>query len=92
MVQYNNTGNSLDIRYGVITITSQSANYDVSFTKGFNSTDYTVVFGLFRQNSQNWFWSPIVQNKTMSGFKVFVHGNSSGDNGGKLMYLAIRSN
>ena len=86
-------GNSLDIRYGVITITSQSANYDVSFSKKpFNNNNYSVVFGLYRQDKQNWFWSPIVQNKTDSGFKVFVQGNASGDNGGKLMYLAIRSN
>ena len=86
-------GNNLDIRYGVITITSQSANYDVSFSKKpFNSNNYTVVFGLYRENKQNWFWSPIVQDKTESGFKVFVHGNASGDNGGTLMYLAIRSN
>lgn len=94
MRQYNNASNSLDIRYGVITITSQSATYDVSFSKNFdnNKSDYTVVFGLYRQNKQNWFWSPIVQDKTNSGFKVFVRGNASGDNGGTLMYLAIRSN
>ena len=85
-------GNNLDIRYGVITITSQSANYDVSFAKSFTSTNYTVVFGLYRQNKQNWFWSPIVQAKDMSGFKVFVQGNTREDNGGTLMYLAIRSN
>ena len=85
-------GNNLDIRYGVITITSQSANYDVSFAKSFTSTNYTVVFGLYRLNKQNWFWSPIVQDKFDSGFKVFVRGNASGDNGGTLMYLAIRSN
>ena len=90
--QYNTAGNNLDIRYGAITITSQSANYDVSFSEHFIGTDYTVVFGLFRQDTQNWFWSPIVQNKAMSGFKVFVQGNASGDNGGTLMYLAIRSN
>ena len=92
--QHSAPGNSLDIRYGVITITSQSANYDVSFGTGFSfgASNYTVVFGLYRQNKQNWFWSPIVQDKTMSGFKVFVHGNASGDNGGTLMYLAIRSN
>ena len=90
--QHSAPGNNLDIRYGVITITSQSANYDVSFEKSMNNDNYTVVFGLYRQNKQNWFWSPIVQNKTMSGFTVFVHGNASGDNGGKLMYLAIRSN
>lgn len=92
MRQYNRTTNNLDIRYGVITITSQSANYDVSFAKNFIANDYTVVFGLYRQNKQNWFWSPLVQSKTATGFKVFVQGNSSGDNGGTLMYLAIRSN
>ena len=92
MKQYNNLGNSLDIRYGVITITSQSATYDVSFSKPFSNNNYTVVFGLYRQNKQNWFWSPIVQDKFDSGFKVFVRGNASGDNGGTLMYLAIRSN
>lgn len=90
--QHSAPGNSLDIRYGVINITSQSANYDVSFSKSLSSTNYTVVFGLYRQNKQNWFWSPIVQNKTESGFKVFVQGNTREDNGGKLMYLAIRSN
>lgn len=92
MKQYNTPGNQLDIKYGVITITSQSANYDVSFGKPFNNNNYTVVFGLYRQNKQNWFWSPIVQNKAESGFKVFVQGNSGGDNGGTLMYIAIRSN
>lgn len=90
--EYNAEGNSLDIRYGVITITSQSANYDVSFSKKFASTDYTVVFGLYRQDKQNWFWSPLVQSKSTTGFNVFVRGNASGDNGGTLMYLAIRSN
>lgn len=92
MRQYNATGNSLDIRYGVIDITSQSAIYDVSFIKDFKYTTYTVVFGLYRENAQNWFWSPLVQSKSTSGFKVFVRGNSSGDNGGTLMYIAIRSN
>ena len=90
--QYNATGNSLDIRYGIIAINSQSTNYSVSFSKNFTSTQYTVVFGLYRSNTQSWFWSPIVQNKTVSGFTVFLRGNSSGDNGGTIMYLAIRSN
>ena len=91
--QYNTTGNSLDIKYGVIAINSQSANYSVSFSgKNFTSTNYTVVFGLYRSNTQNWFWSPIVQSKTVSGFTVFLRGNGSGDNGGTIMYLAIRSN
>ena len=90
--QHSAPGNNLDIRYGVITITSQSANYDVSFSKPFSNNNYTVVFGLFRQNKQNWFWSPIVQDKYDSGFKVFVQGNTREDNGGKLMYIAIRSN
>ena len=90
--QYNATGNSLDIRYGIIAINSQSTNYSVSFSKKFTSTQYTVVFGLYRSNTQSWFWSPIVQSKTVSGFTVFLRGNSSGDNGGTIMYLAIRSN
>ena len=91
--QYNTTGNSLDIKYGVIAINSQSAKYSVSFSgKNFNSTNYTVVFGLYRSNTQSWFWSPIVQSKTVSGFTVFLRGNSGGDNGGTIMYLAIRSN
>ena len=91
--QYNATGNSLDIKYGVIAINSQSANYSVSFSgKNFTSTNYTVVFGLYRSNTQSWFWSPIVQSKTVSGFTVFLRGNSGGDNGGTIMYLAIRSN
>lgn len=93
MRQYSQAANSLDIRYGVIDITSQSATYNVSFSKkSFDNNNYTVVFGLYRQNTKNWFWSPLVQDKNYSGFKVFVQGNSSGDNGGKLMYLAIRSN
>lgn len=93
MRQYNATGNSLDIKYGVITINSQSANYSVSFSgKNFTSTNYTVVFGLYRSNAQSWFWSPIVQSKTASGFTVFLRGNSGGDNGGTIMYIAIRSN
>lgn len=92
MCQYNATGNSLDIRYGIIAINSQSANYSVSFSKNFTSTNYTVVFGLYRSNAQSWFWSPIVQSKTTSGFTVFLRGNSGGDNGGTIMYLAIRSN
>lgn len=92
MRQYNATGNSLDIKYGVITINSQSTSYSVSFGKNFTSTNYTVVFGLYRSNTQSWFWSPIVQSKTESGFTVFLRGNSSGDNGGTIMYLAIRSN
>lgn len=92
MHQYNATGNSLDIKYGVITINSQSTSYSVSFGKNFTSTNYTVVFGLYRSNTQSWFWSPIVQSKTESGFTVFLRGNSSGDNGGTIMYLAIRSN
>ena len=91
--QYNTTGNSLDIKYGVIAINSQSANYSVSFSgKNFTSTNYTVVFGLYRSNTQSWFWSPIVQSKTVSGFTVFLRGNGGGDNGGTIMYLAIRSN
>ena len=91
--QYNTTGNNLDIKYGVININSQSANYSVSFSgKNFTSTNYTVVFGLYRSNTQSWFWSPIVQSKTTSGFTVFLRGNSGGDNGGTIMYLAIRSN
>ena len=92
--QYNATGNSLDIRYGVIAINSQSTNYSVSFGNGkkFTSTNYIVVFGLYRSNTQSWFWSPIVQSKTESGFTVFLRGNSSGDNSGTIMYLAIRSN
>ena len=90
--QYNATGNSLDIRYGIIAINSQSTNYSVSFSKKFTSTQYTVVFGLYRSNTQSWFWSPIVQSKTVSGFTVFLRGNSSGDSGGTIMYLAIRSN
>ena len=90
--QYNATGNSLDIRYGIIAINSQSTNYSVSFSKKFTSTQYTVVFGLYRSNTQSWFWSPIVQSKTVSGFTVFLRGNSGGDNGGTIMYLAIRSN
>ena len=91
--QYNTTGNSLDIKYGVIAINSQSANYSVSFSgKNFTSTNYTVVFVLYRSNTQSWFWSPIVQSKTVSGFTVFLRGNSGGDNGGTIMYLAIRSN
>lgn len=91
--QYNTTGNSLDIKYGVIAINSQSANYSVSFSgKNFTSTNYTVVFGLYRSNTQSWFWSPIVQSKTVSGFTVFLRGNSGGDNSGTIMYLAIRSN
>lgn len=93
MKQYNNPNNNLNIRYGVINITSQSATYDVSFSKNFEGyTNYTVVFGLYRQNTKNWFWSPLVQSKTSTGFKVFVQGNSGGDNGGTLMYIAIRSN
>ena len=93
MRQYNTTGNSLDIKYGVITINSQSTNYSVSFSgKNFTSTNYTVVFGLYRSNTQSWFWSPIVQSKTVSGFTVFLRGNGGGDNGGTIMYLAIRSN
>ena len=47
MRQYNATGNSLDIKYGVITINSQSTSYSVSFGKNFTSTNYTVVFGLY---------------------------------------------
>ena len=90
--QYNATGNSLDIRYGIIAINSQSTNYSVSFSKNFISTQYTVVFGLYRSNTQSWFRSPIVQSKTVSGFTVFLRGNSGGDNGGTIMYLAIRSN
>ena len=91
--QYNTTGNNLDIKYGVIAINSQSANYSVSFSgKNFTSTNYTVVFGLYRSNTQSWFWSPIVQSKTVSGFTVFLRGNSGGDNSGTIMYLAIRSN
>ena len=91
--QYNATGNSLDIKYGVIAINSQNANYSVSFSgEKFTSTNYTVVFGLYRSNTQSWFWSPIVQSKTTSGFTVFLRGNGGGDNGGTIMYLAIRSN
>lgn len=88
--------NSLDIRYGVIDITSQNNSYIVSFKKNnkyrdFINSDYTVVFGLYR-DQRSWFWSPVVESKSISGFTVFLRGNSSGDNSGKIMYLAIRSN
>ena len=92
------TVNSLDIKYGVIDITSQSGTYNVSFNRkndherDFMNSDYTVVFGLYRSDTESWFWSPIVRSKTDSGFTVFLRGNASRDNGGKIMYIAIRSN
>ena len=88
----NNNAHSLDIRYGTITINSQSSNYSASFKKSMNNTNYTVVFGLYRGSTQSWFWSPIVQSKGTSGFTVFLRGNASGDNAGTINYIAIRIN
>lgn len=95
LIQYNNSSNTLDIRYGTIAIDNQNKTYDVSFggdDNKFISSNYTVVFGLFREDRDSWFWSPLVKSKKESGFTVYVRGNTSGDNAGTLMYIAIRSN
>lgn len=91
--QYHAKGNSLDIRYGKITINAQEKTYSVSFSKKpFSNNNYAVVCGIYRDNRNSWFWSPLVKKKTESGFDVYVRGNTSGDNSGTLMYIAIRSN
>ena len=91
--QYHATGNSLDIKYGKINIDAQEKTYSVSFSgKSFASSTYAVVFGLYRGNRNSWFWSPLVKNRTNTGFTVYVRGNTSGDNSGTLFYIAIKSN
>ena len=92
--EYFSTGNSLDIRYGKININAQEKTYSVSFGSGksFTNTNYTIVFGIYRDNRNSWFWSPLVKTRDKTGFTVYVRGNTSGDNSGILMYIAIRSN
>lgn len=93
LYQYHAIRNTLDIKYGKITIDAQEKTYSVTF-KGiaFANTDYTIVCGIYRDNRNSWFWSPLVKTRNKTGFTVYVRGNTSGDNSGKLFYIAIRSN
>ena len=90
--QYHAKGNSLDIRYGKVAIDAQEKTYSVSFKKPFNNDDYAIVCGVYRGNRNSCFWSPLVTSRTPKGFNVYVRGNTSGDNSGTLLYIAIRSN
>lgn len=90
--QYHATGNSLDIRYGNYSIDAQEKTYSVSFSKPMGGSNYAIVCGIYRDNRNSWFWSPLVKKKTESGFDVYVRGNTSGDNSGTLFYIAIKSN
>lgn len=90
--EHHNGANSLDIKYGKITINAQEKTYSVSFYKPFVGTNYAVVFGIYRDDRNSWFVSPLVRNKKSTGFDVYVKGNSALDNSGTLMYIAIRSN
>ena len=93
LYQYHTIGNSLDIKYGKITIDAQEKTYSVSFNgNAFANTNYAIVFGIYRDNRNSWFWSPLVKTRNKTGFTVYVRGNTSGDNSGTLMYIAIRSN
>lgn len=90
--QYHATGNTLDIRYGNCSINAQEKTYDVSFSTPMDTSNYAIVFGIYRDNRNSWFWSPLVKKKTEKGFTVYVRGNTSGDNSGTLFYIAIKSN
>ena len=90
--EYHNGANSLDIKYGKIAINAQEKTYSVSFKKPFGNNTYAVVFGIYRDNRNSWFWSPLVTSKASNGFNVYVRGNASADNSGTLLYIAIRSN
>ena len=90
--EHHNGANSLDIKYGKITINAQEKTYSVSFYKPFVSTNYAVVFGIYWGDRNSWFSSPLVRNRKSTGFDVYVRGNSALDNSGTLMYIAIRSN
>lgn len=90
--EYHNAANSLDIRYGKIAIDAQEKTYSVSFTKPFNNNGYAIVFGIYRSDRNSWFWSPLATDRTGSGFKVYVKGNSGLDKSGTLFYIAIKSN
>ena len=90
--EYHATSNTLDIRYGKIAINAQEKTYDVSFSKPIGGSNYAIVFGIYRSDRNSWFWSPLAKDRTTSGFKVYVRGNTSGDNSGTLLYIAIKSN
>ena len=90
--EYHATGNSLDIRYGKIDINAQEKTYSVSFTKSFGGSNYAIVCGIYRHDRNSWFWSPLVTNRTNTGFSVYVKGNYAADNSGRLLYIAIKSN
>ena len=90
--QYHTTGNTLDIRYGKFPINAQEKTYSVSFQKPLNNSGYAIVCGIYRDDRNSWFWSPLVKSRSTTGFTVYVRGNTSGDNSGILMYIAIRSN
>lgn len=94
LLEYHATGNSLDIRYGKININAQEKTYSVSFgeNKSFGNNTYAIVCGIYRDNRNSWFWSPLITKKSPTGFNVYVRGNTGSDNSGTLMYIAIRSN
>lgn len=92
LLQYHATGNTLDIRHGVLTINAQEKTYGITFANPFNSNTYVIVCGIYRDNRNSWFWSPLITKRTNKGFNVYVKGNTSGDNSGTLFYIAIRSN
>ena len=92
LLQYHATGNTLDIRHGVLTINAQEKTYSITFANPFNSNTYAIVCGIYRDNRNSWFWSPLITKRTNKGFSVYVRGNTSSDNSGTLFYIAIRSN
>ena len=83
----------LDIRYGQFSITGQEKTYNVSFGTGKSMTSsyYCVVCGIASGESR-WFWTPIVQSRSTSRFKIYLRGNSGNDSSGTLTYIAIHSN
>ncbi len=92
LLEYHSTGNTLDIRYGKFPINAQEKTYSVSFQKPLNNSGYAIVCGIYRDDRNSWFWSPLVTSRSTTGFNVYVRGNTSYDKSGILMYIAIRSN
>lgn len=90
--EYHAKGNSLDIRYGKFPISAQEKTYSVSFSKDFSGSNYAIVCGIYRDNRNSWFWSPLVTSRSTKGFNVYVRGNGGLDNSGTLFYIAIKSN
>lgn len=89
--RYGNS-NSLDIRYGQVDINAQEKTYSISFPSGKSmpNSNYCVICGISTLYN-HWFWTPVIHSKSTSGFNVFLRGNSSGDNSGTLVYLAVCS-